>query len=87
MGDFNAHHRVWGAARIHAKGTTLLRWAAEHDLLLYNDPNEPTRRQTVEGGEWTSVLDLIWSSEEFEHWEGQGREWTTSDHCVIVGGP
>ena len=34
-----------------------------------------------------STIDLVWSTEAWREWEGQGREWTTSDHRVIAGWP
>lgn len=61
-GDFNAASGVWGSARQDRRGTILLEFMAQYDLLVLNDGTSPT----FDNGRHTSFVDLTLVSSTLE---------------------
>lgn len=58
IGDFNAHHTLWGSPKISAKGRSLITFASDNELCLLND-GSPT---FLRGPGYSSCLDLAFVS-------------------------
>ncbi|ODM21086.1 hypothetical protein SI65_04139 [Aspergillus cristatus] len=84
VGDFNAHSPIWNpqrGARLNAGPLEQL--IEDHDLLVNNDPDIPTRPKTSPG---LSIIDLSLTTLELgplEAWETYPGRPTGSDHEVI----
>jgi hypothetical protein len=85
LGDFNAHHTVWGGVGVTCDQNAehLLHAAKRRGLQLLTPPGEPTWRR----GESNTVIDLTFSSEELErrvNFCGPEERWAlTQDHIPI----
>lgn len=58
IGDFNAHHTLWGSSKINARGRALVSFASSKELWLLND-GSPT---FLRGATYSSCLDLAFVS-------------------------
>lgn len=58
IGDFNAHHTLWGSRIINARGRALVSFASSNELWLLND-GSPT---FLRGSTYSSCLDLAFVS-------------------------
>ena len=58
IGDFNAHHTLWGSLKTDVKGRNLVSFASDNELLLLND-GSPT---FLRGSTYSSCLDLAFVS-------------------------
>ena len=80
MGDFNAHHKLWGHSHSNKKGIELLEVINDKDLVLHNDKS-PTHIYR----QGTNALDLTFTSYNIAHqftWENT-QHFLGSDHCII----
>jgi ribonuclease HI len=80
VGDFNAHHILWGNGHCNAKGTALLRRLDVFNMVFHNDDSHTLVHR---GG--VSSLDLSITSSSISHlfsWENS-HEFLGSDHCII----
>lgn len=78
IGDFNAHHYLWGSSKVNSRGRTLVSFASERELCLSND-GSPTY---LRGSVYSSCLDLTFVSRSFSrrvHWFSD-LETRGSDH-------
>lgn len=87
-GDLNAASKIWGSARQDRRGTILLEFMAQHDLLALNDGVSPT----FDNGRYTSFVDLTLVSSTIgnlcEKWHVMGEEMLSDHRCItfqIVG--
>lgn len=58
IGDFNAHHTIWGSSKTNVKGRKLVSFASDNQLFLLND-GSPT---FLRGSRYSSCLDLAFVS-------------------------
>ena len=80
VGDFNAHHRLWGNPHTSTKGRNLIEALDNLNLTLHND-----KSQTFIHRRGTSALDLTFTSANISHqfeWVNS-EEYMMSDHCII----
>ena len=80
MGDFNAHHKLWGHQQSNKKGNDLLDLINDNNIVLHNDKS-PTHIYR----HGTNVLDLTLTSSNIAHkfiWKNTNN-FLGSDHCII----
>uniref|UniRef100_A0AAG5DU64 Uncharacterized protein n=2 Tax=Anopheles atroparvus TaxID=41427 RepID=A0AAG5DU64_ANOAO len=58
LGDFNGHHPIWGGNRTSPRGTSILNFSINNDLIVTN-PNKPTRISPIDGHHSTLDLTII----------------------------
>ena len=63
VGDFNSHSQSWGYPNSDARGIELEEWQDEHNLILVNDPNDPSTFYH-RGWRTCSTPDLAFCTEE-----------------------
>lgn len=61
IGDFNAHHPIWGSSKVNTTGRRLASFVSTHELSLLND-GSPT---FLRGSTYSSCLDLTFVSRRF----------------------
>lgn len=72
MGDFNAHHDVWGSEKYDSRGRIILKIAEDHNLIVMNEGHH-TRFDARSGK--TSAIDLTIVSHEIANKLG----WSVDD--------
>ena len=80
VGDFNAHHKLWGHLKSNKKGNDLLDIIDNHNFVLHNDKS-PTHIHRY----GSNVLDLTFTSSNIAHkfiWNNTNN-FLGSDHCII----
>lgn len=83
LGDFNAHHSLWGAPNNDSMGNGLMEIINDHNLCVLND-GCPTRRPVL--GQVPSHVDITLSSPELSsllNWECLSLS-SSSDHYPIL---
>lgn len=78
IGDFSAHHYLWGSSKANSRGRTLVSLASEYELHLSNDAS-PTYQH---GSAYSTCLDLAFVSRSLTgkvHWFSD-LESRDSDH-------
>ena len=65
LGDFNAHHRIWGSTNCNRCGAALADWVTRNDYILLNT-TQPTHYSDANPNIW-SLLDLSIASPGLAH--------------------
>ena len=84
VGDFNAHHPMWGSSRLNYSGSVLADWLRSTDYIMLNT-SKPTYISDSNPHSW-SLLDLSIASPNLANCCNTivTADYNGSDHCIVL---